>query len=287
MRIITNLEEMTETARGWLSGGSVGFVPTKGHLHIGHLALIQAALQECEINVVSIFVDAVAPGSGEDPAAYPHYLAQDLQLLASTNVDVAFLPRAGDMYPPDFSTSIAPTGPLVEWLEGASRLAYLRQFATGILKLFQLVRPDIAYFGQKDAQQVAIIHRIVRDLNIDINLRVLPTVRENNGLAVATSNAALSPMQRQAATVIHRALLAGKAVVENGETRPASIEKAMADMVATESAVKLDYAAVCRPDTFSEIDAAAPGTLLVIAAYVGMARLIDNILWTSDDRWLL
>jgi len=286
MRIITNLDEMTETARGWLSGGSVGFVPTKGHLHIGHLALIQAARQECEISVVSIVVDAAALGSGEDPAAYPHYLARDLQVLASENVDVAFLPRAGDMYPPDFSTTVSPTGPLVERLEGANRLAYLRQFATGIIKLFQLVRPDIAYFGQKDAQQVAIIHRIVRDLNIDINLRVLPTVRENDGLAVATSNAALSPVQRQVAAVIHRALLAGKELVENGERSPASIEKAMADLVATEAAVKLDYAAVCRPDTFTEVDTVAPGTLLVIAAYAGKARLIDNILWTSYGRWL-
>ena len=287
MRIINNLDEMTETARGWLSGGSVGFVPTKGHLHIGHLALIQAARQECEISVVSIFVDAVALGSGDDPAAYPHYLAQDLQLLASANVDVAFLPHAGDMYPPDFSTYVAPTGPLVERLEGASRPAHLRQLATGIIKLFQLVRPDFAYFGQKDAQQVAIIHRIVRDLNIDINLRVLPTIRENDGLAVASSNPALSPGQRQAATVIHRALLAGRALVENGERRPASIEKAMADLIAGEAAVKLDYAAVCRPDTFAEVDTVAPGTLLVIAAYVGKARLVDNILWTSDGRWLL
>jgi pantoate--beta-alanine ligase len=287
MRIINNLDEMTETARGWLSGGSVGFVPTKGHLHVGHLALIQAARQECEISVVSIFVDAVALGSGDDPAAYPHYLAQDLQLLASANVDVAFLPHTGDMYPPDFSTYVAPTGPLVERLEGVSRPAHLRQLATGIIKLFQLVRPDFAYFGQKDAQQVAIIHRIVRDLNIDINLRVLPTVRENDGLAVASSNAALSPGQRQAATVIHRALLAGRALVENGERRPASIEKAMADLVAGEAAVKLDYAAVCRPDTFAEVDTVAPGTLLVIAAYAGKARLVDNILWTSDGRWLL
>ena len=287
MRIINNLDEMTETARGWLSGGSVGFVPTKGHLHLGHLTLVQAARQECEISVVSIFVDAAALGPGEDPAAYPHYLAQDLQLLASANVDVAFLPRAGDMYPPDFSTYVAPTGPLLERLEGASRPAHLRQLATGITKLFQLVRPDFAYFGQKDAQQVAIIHRIVRDLNIDISLRVLPTVRENDGLAVASSNAALSPTQRQAATVIYRALLAGKGLVENGERRPASIEKAMGDLVAGEATVKLDYAAVCRPDTFAEVDTVAPGTLLVIAAYVGKARLVDNILWTSDGRWLL
>jgi len=287
MRIIDNLDEMTETARGWLSGGSVGFVPTRGHLHTGHLALIQAARQECEISVVSIFLDTTILGSGEDPAAYPQYLVQDLQLLTSANVDVAFLPRAGDMYPPDFSTYVALTGPLWERLEGASRPDYLRQIATGIVKFFQLVRPDIAYFGQKDAQQVAIIHHIVRDLNIDISLRVLPTVRESDGLAVSSSNAALSPAQRQAATVIHRALLAGKALVENGERRPASIEKAMADLVAREAAVKLDYAAVCRPDTFAEVDTAAPGTLLVIAAYVGKARLVDNILWTSDGRWLL
>src|SRR5215469_246204 len=118
MRIIDNLDEMTETARGWLSGGSVGFVPTRGRLHTGHLALIQAARQECEISVVSISVNAAAPGSGQDPATYPHYLAQDLQMLTSTNVDVAFLPRTADMYPPDFSTYVTLTGPLWERLEG-------------------------------------------------------------------------------------------------------------------------------------------------------------------------
>jgi pantoate--beta-alanine ligase len=127
----------------------------------------------------------------------------------------------------------------------------------------------------------------VRDLNIDISLRVLPTVRESDGLAVAGSNALLSPAERQTATVLHRALLAGKALIENGEQRPVIIEKAVADLVASESAVTLDYAAVCHPDTFAELQLIAPGTLLVIAAYVGKTRLVDNILWKSDDRWLL
>jgi len=287
MRIIDNLDEMTETARGWLSGGSVGFVPTRGRLHAGHLALIHAAQQECEISVVSIFLDTATFGPGEYLAAYPHHLVQDLQLLTNANVDVAFLPDAGDMYPPDFSTYLTLTGPLLQRLEGASRPDYLRLVATGIIKLFQLVRPDIAYFGQKDAQQVAIIHRLVRDLNIDISLRVLPTVRENDGLAMASSNADLSPAERQAAAVIHRALLAGKTLVENGERRPASIEKDMADLVTREAAIKLDYAALCRPDTFAEVDTVAPGTLVVIAAYAGKTRLIDNVLWASDGRWLL
>jgi pantoate--beta-alanine ligase len=284
MRIINNLDEMTETARGWLSGGSVGFVPTRGHLHAGHLALIQAARQECEISVVSISVDPAHADPGE---AYPQYLTQDLQLLTTTNVDVVFLPRVGDMYPPDFSTYLTLTGPLMERLEGTRHPNYLRDIATHVTKLFQLVRPDIAYFGQQDAQQVAVIHRVVRDLNIDISLRVLPTVRESDGLAVASSNALLSPAERQAATVLHRALLAGKALIESGERRPAIIEKAVADLVASEAAVTLDYAAACHPDTFAELQLVTPGTLLVIAAYVGKARLVDNILWKSDDRWLL
>ena len=287
MRIIDNLDEMTETARGWLAGGSVGFVPTKGHLHAGHLVLIQAARQECEISVVSIYLDTATPGPGTNPAAYPQYLVQDLQLLTSANVDVAFLPRAGDMYPPDFSTSLSLTGPLADRLEGASRPDYLRRMATGIVKLFQLVRPDIAYFGQKDAQQVAIIHRIVRDLNIDISLRVLPTVRENDGLAMASSNAALSPAERQAAAVIYRALLAGKALVEKGERRHVTVEKAMADLVAGEAAIRLDYAALCRADTFAGVDTITPGILLVIAAFAGKIRLADNVLWASDGHWLL
>jgi pantoate--beta-alanine ligase len=281
MRIINNLDEMTETARGWLSGGSVGFVPTRGHLHTGHLALIEAARQECEISVVSISVDPMHSDPGEA------HLTQDLQLMATTNVDVVFLPRAEDMYPPDFSTYLTLTGPLMERLEGTRHPNYLRDIATHVTKLFQLVRPDIAYFGQKDAQQVAVIHRVVRDLNIDISLRVLPTVRESDGLAVAGSNALLSPAERQAATVLHRALLAGKALIESGERRPVIIEKAVADLVASEAAVRLDYAAACHPDTFAELQLIAPGTLLVIAAYVGKARLVDNILWKIDERWLL
>lgn len=287
MRIIKNLDEMTETARGWLAGGSVGFVPTMGYLHAGHLTLVQAAHQECEISVVSILVNPLQFDPTEDPADYPRNLAQDLQLLNAANVDIIFTPSAEDMYPPDFSTYITPSGPLAERLEGASRPAYLRGVATVTTKLFQLVRPDIAYLGQKDAQQVAVIRRFVRDLNIDISLRVLPTVRENDGLAMGCSNILLSASERPVATILYRALLAAKALIESGERRSAVIEKAMADLVASETMVKLDYSAVCHPDTFAELAEAVPGTLLVIAAHIGKARLVDNFLWTTDDHWLI
>src|SRR5579859_709971 len=153
MRIIHNLDEMTETARGWLAGGSVGFVPTMGDLHEGHITLVQAARQECEISVVSIFVNSLAFDQGEDLTSYPRDLLRDLQLLSNASVDVVFIPRAEDLFPPHFSTYVALSGPIAERLERVNNPGYVRELATEMTKLFQLVRPDRVYFGQKDAQE--------------------------------------------------------------------------------------------------------------------------------------
>jgi len=206
--------------------------------------------------------------------------------LSSEGVDVVFVPRLEDLYPPGFSTYVTPTGPLIERLEGVNTSRYLRAVATILTKLFQLVRPDIAYFGHKRAQEVAVIQRLVSDLNIDVTLRILPTLRESNGVAMSSRNALLSSKERRAARVLYRALLLGKALVENGERVPSVIEKAMADLVAKESLVKLEYAVVCHPATFEEVSAIAPGTLFAIAAHIGAVRLIDNILWMSNGDWL-
>jgi len=287
MRIIHNLDEMTETARGWLADGSVGFVPTMGYLHHGHIALMRAAHQECEVSVASIFVNPLQFDQGEDPAHYPRDLARDLQLLSSANVDVVFIPRVEDIYPPDFSTYVTPTGPIAERLEGISSPGYIRGVATIITKLFQLVRPDVAYFGQKNAQQVAVVRKLVRDLNIDVSLRIVPTVRESDGLALSSRTFVLSAAERQATSSIYRALMAGKALIEQGERRPLAVEKAMTDVIKTEPLVTLDYAAVCHPDTFIALEEVTPGTMLAIAVRIGHIRLIDNIVWLGDDRWLL
>ncbi len=287
MRIIHSLDEMTETARGWLSGGSVGFVPIMGYLHEGHRTLIHAAQQECEISVVSIFLNPLQFASNEDLVNYPWDLGRDLSLLNASNVDVVFLPRTEDMFPPYFSSYVTPHGSIAQRLEGAIHPAYTRGVATVMTKLFQLVRPDVAFFGRKNAQQVAIVRQLVRDLNIDMNLRILPIVREDDGLAMSSQNFILSAAERQAATVLYRALQSGKALIESGERSAAVIENAMFELVAGEALVTLDYAAVCHPDTFSAMGEVRPEALLAIAVHIGKARLLDNFLWEGDEHWAI
>lgn len=290
MRIIDNLDEMIETARGWLTGGSVGFVPLRSALHAGHLTLIRATRQDCQISVVSIVENPVPFAPDNSPGvplvSSPRNLSQELQQLSNEGVDVVFVPRLEDLYPPEFSTYITPTGPLMERLEGAYSPTYLREVATMLTKLFQLVRPDITYFGHKRAQEVAVIQRLVSDLNIDVTLRILPTLRESNGIAISSRNSLLSSKEQRAARVIYRALLLGKALVENGERIPPVLEKAMTDLVTKESLIELEYVAVCHPATFEQVSVIVPGTLFAIAVHIGPVRLIDNILWMSDGNWL-
>lgn len=285
MRIITTLDEMTRAARGWLVGGAVGFVPTMGGLHDGHLTLVRAAVEECEISVVSIFINPLQFPSPEEVSHYPRDLARDIQLLREAHVDAVFIPLAEAMYPPTFATSITPTGPLAERLEAVQSKAFVHGVATVIMKLFNIIRPDVVYLGQKDAQQVAIIRQIVRDLAIDVKLRILPTVRETDGLAMSSRNAQLSPAERRNALTLYRTLLAAKALVERGERRPKEIENAMLAHLRTSALIVPEYVAVCHPDTFMEIEEVVPGTLFALAARIGEARLIDNILWQEDGQW--
>ncbi len=290
MRIIHDLDEMTETARGWLAGGSVGLVPTMGHLHAGHVALVQTSLNECELSVVSIFDESLQLESDGNQAHVPRDLARDLQLLDKEQVDVVFIPHPEDFYPANFSTQVVPFGPIAERLEGAVQPGYMRKVGTAMMKLFQLVRPDVVFLGQKKVQLVALIRKLVSDLNIDLSVHVLPTVRESDGLALSSRTDLLSPAERQAATTLYQALLAGKAIIEKSERHSATIEKVMADVIATEPLVKLDYAAICDPNTFETVEETLgtdlPDLLLAVAAHVGSTRLIDNIIWKSSGYWL-
>jgi pantoate--beta-alanine ligase len=287
MRIIHSLDEMTETARGWLTGGPVGFITIKSDFHDGHRALIRAAQEACETCVVGIIGALLPPHASKDGSQQQQDLARDLKLLDSINVDIVFIPRVAEMYPPNFATHVTPVGPLTQRLEGVINGPYLRNLVTIMTKLLLLVRPDIAYFGQKDAQLVAVIQQLVRDLNIDVSLRIIPTVRESDGLAISTRNRYLSQGERQAAPVLYRALLAGKALIDGGERRRDVIEKAIADLVATAPLIRLEYVAVCNPETFDAVDNAGSGTLIAIAAQAGNVHLIDNILWMSDGQWRL
>jgi pantoate--beta-alanine ligase len=291
LRIIYDLDEMTETARGWLAGGTVGLVPTIGNLHAGHVALVQSSLQECELSIVGIFDNLLQLEPDQTQRRVPHTLADDLQLLDQERVDIVFIPRSDDFYPASFSTHVIPSGPIAERLEGATQPGNIREVATAMTKLFQLVRPDIVYLGQKKAQQVALIRKLVRDLNIDLNIRVLPIVRERDGVAVSSRIGLLSLAERQAITVLYQALLAGKAVIVNGERQTAVIEKVVADLIATQPLLKLDYVAICNPDTFEEVGETLgiplPDLLVAVAVHVGTTRLIDNILWNSSGYWLV
>ena len=289
MRIIYDLDEMTETARGWLAGGTVGFVPTMGYLHQGHVTLMQAAHQECEISVASIFVNPIQFEEHEELIRYPRDLTRDLQLLSNAGIDVVFIPRVEDLYPPDFSTYVSPSNSpwAMQLAKGGGSLIYNRGVATVITKLFHLVRPDVAYLGQKNALQVAIIRQLVRDLNIDVELRILPTVRESDGLALGSRNHFLTAAERKAASVIYSALLAGKALIDANVRNTAVIEKAMIDLLVTEPLVTLDDVKVCHPDTLSHLDSVAPGTMLLVAAHIGKIHLIDNIIWFGGMNWKL
>jgi pantoate--beta-alanine ligase len=292
MRVVTTTAELVETRTGWGRDGQVGLVPTMGYLHTGHLSLVERARAESGTVVASIFVNPKQFGPSEDLARYPRNLPRDLQLLEAGGVDVVFAPAVEEMYPAGFATYVEPTGPLAERLEAATRPGHFRGVATVVLKLFRIVQPDAAYFGQKDAQQVAVIRRMVADLNVGVTLRVLPIVRERDGLAMSSRNSYLGPEDRAAATVLYRALVAGREAfemqvsVETGEVAQVErVAQAIAGVVAEEPRARLDYADVADPDTFEPLRTLRAPAVLAIAARVGPTRLIDNVLLRPDGTW--
>ena len=285
MRIIHELDEMTEVARGWIMGGAVGFVPTMGNLHNGHLTLIRAAHKECEMSVVSIFVNALQFPSLSAAQHYPHTIQRDLQLLRTTDVDVVFLPSHEAVYPPTFSTYITPIGSLAERIASERGIEFVRGFSTGIMKFLQIVRPDVAFFGQNEVQQVALVRQLVRDLSVDVTLRILPIVREHDGLAASSLNIRLSREQRHAATSLYKALLAGKTLIEQGERQPTVIKQAIQAVLAAQPQLSLPNICLCHPDTFQEMEEATPGMLLRISAQIEDIHLTDNIVWMANGQW--
>ncbi len=287
MQTVSTVAEMIALAQQWPIGESIGLVPTMGYLHDGHLSLARAAQQECEHVVVSIFVNPSQFGPHEDFARYPRDLPRDLKLLEGVGVEYVFTPTADDVYPAGFACYVDPTGPLVERLEGASRPGHFRGVATVVTKLFQIVRPQRVYFGQKDAQQVAVIRRLIADLHFVLTLRVLPTVREPDGLAMSSRNAYLSPEDRQAATILYRALREARRLVDAGECNAEMLRAALAQVIATEPRAHLDYADVCDPNTMLPLARIEPdqSALLALAARVGPVRLIDNFLRYPNGVW--
>ncbi|MGO8949843.1 MAG: pantoate--beta-alanine ligase [Ktedonobacterales bacterium] len=288
MRVVSSLEELASERRNWREA-SCGFVPTMGYLHVGHLSLVQQARAENEKVVVSVFVNPAQFGPQEDLDRYPRDLPHDLALLEASGTDVVFTPSAATIYPVGFATYVELTGPLAERLEAARRPGHFRGVATVVLKLFNMLVPTLAYFGQKDAQQVAVIHRMVADFNLPVQLRVMPTVRESDGLAMSSRNSYLSQADRAAATVLYRALQAGMTAFDtHPEGGGSGVRAAMAAVVKDEPLADLDYVDSCHPESFVPIEAPdelqAPA-LLAIAAHLGATRLIDNFVLGADGIW--
>ena len=272
VRTVADLRRALDPLRG--QNRSIGFVPTMGALHEGHLSLARAARADSDVVVLSIFVNPLQFGPSEDLSAYPRPEETDVAAAENAGVDVVFLPSVEEMYPPGRSTRIE-VGVVADPLEGASRPGHFSGVATVVAKLLNLVQPDRVYFGQKDAQQVAVVKTMVRDLSFRVDVVVCPTVREADGLALSSRNVYLKGEDRTRATVLWRSLEAGRRALLDGDSVPAA-ESKMREMVAGEQGVQLDYASVVDPDSFGPASDGGP-YLLVIAARVGPARLIDNL----------
>ena len=275
MIIATTLEEL-RTARNLLQA-PVGLVPTMGYLHEGHLSLVRRAAKECASVLASIFVNPTQFGANEDLSKYPRDLKSDLTLLDEAGADLVWTPTPEVMYPPGFQTWVTVEG-LTQPLEGAVRPGHFRGVTTVVAKLFNAVQPQKAYFGQKDAQQAAVLRRMTHDLDFPIEIIICPTVREKDGLAMSSRNSYLSPEERQAATILYRALSAAHAAHRRGERKAEELRRIVREMVASEPLAQMQYVSCADFDSLQEIEEIKGKTLLSMAVFMGKTRLIDNFI---------
>ena len=282
MIVTGNIDELRQTR--WQDPAlSWGLVPTMGYLHKGHLSLVRAARPENDRVAATIYVNPTQFGPGEDLESYPRDLERDLALLEAEGVDLVFTPSDDVMYPAGFQTYVT-VQEVTQVLEGASRPTHFRGVTTIVAKLFNIVRPTRAYFGQKDYQQTVVLRRMVHDLNFNLDIVVCPIVREPDGLAMSSRNDYLTPPQRKAATVLYRALTAGLALLDRGERDADALRGEMAQIIAAERLATADYVSVAHPDTLQELEQVGERAVLSMAVFVGQARLIDNALWdTTGD----
>ena len=255
----------------------IGLVPTMGALHEGHLSLVRRAKQECSRVYASIFVNPKQFGPNEDFTKYPRAFESDSEKFAALGVDGLFAPAPEEMYPPGFSTYVDVEG-ISERLEGKSRPGHFRGVATIVLKLFEITQPDFAYFGRKDAQQVAVINKMVRDLNLSVQIVVCPIVREADGLALSSRNAYLSGEERRAAATLHRSLEAARAELKRGTRDSLQLQEVMRGAFEKESLAKLDYAELVAADSFEPVSHIFRASYVLVAARFGKTRLLDNML---------
>jgi pantoate--beta-alanine ligase len=274
MRVVETIAEIRAARTGF---ASLGLVPTMGFLHAGHISLVERAKAECGAAAVSIFVNPTQFGPNEDLARYPRDLPRDLALLEQAGADLVFTPQPAEIYPQGFATHVE-VGPVAEPLEGASRPGHFAGVATVVAKLFNIFQPTRAYFGQKDAQQCVVIRRMTRDLDLPVEVVIAPTVREPDGVALSSRNAYLTAEDRARATVLFRALSEASARFAAGEHDAEALREAMRRTIAAEPAIEIDYVSVADPETLRELDRIEGGALASLAARLGRARLIDNLL---------
>jgi pantoate--beta-alanine ligase len=286
MEIINRRQRMSSVSRKIRreQDRTIGLVPTMGALHEGHLSLVREARRMCDIVVVSVFVNPTQFGPTEDYEHYPRDLTKDTALLTDYNVDYIFAPAAEEIYPKDFSTYVN-VGGLSKLLEGETRPGHFRGVATVVAILFNTVRPDFAFFGQKDAQQAVIIKRMVRDLSFDTEIVVLPTVREDSGLAISSRNLYLDSEEQQSAAVIHQGLKAAKQAYKKGERHATKLIETVRTTIETEPRVRVDYVSVVDAETLEKLDKLDERPMLIaVAAYVGKTRLIDNTMLNKTKK---
>ena len=283
MEIINRRQRMSSVARKIRreQDKSVGLVPTMGALHEGHLSLVKEARQMCDVVIVSVFVNPAQFGPREDYEHYPRDLTNDTAVLTDYNVDYIFAPPVEEIYPKGYATYVTVEG-LSDQLEGVSRPGHFRGVATVVTVLLNTIRPDFAFFGQKDAQQALVIRRLVRDLAFDTEIVVLPTVRSATGLAMSSRNAYLSDEEREAANVIHRALMAAREAYQNGENSAGKLVDLVRKTVEREPRARLDYVNVSDADNLERLEKVDEQPILIaIAVFIGKTRLIDNIVLNS------
>jgi pantoate--beta-alanine ligase len=284
MLIARTADDLRRTVDAWRAAGErIGFVPTMGALHAGHLSLVKLARAKATKVVASVFVNPIQFGPNDDFGRYPRQPEKDAAMLEEAGCDLLFLPGVETLYPPGHATFVEPAG-AAEGLEGACRPGHFRGVATVVTALFNLVRADLAVFGEKDAQQLAVIRQLVRDLHLSVEIVPGPTIREADGLAMSSRNAYLSPEERQAATVLHRALRAAETAISQGERRGDAVRERMREVLNTEPLARVEYAEVVDSESFRPVETLQGRLVLPLAVRIGGTRLIDNIRLNAEER---
>ncbi len=283
MNTVRKIKEMKSVVKDVRSlGKCVGFVPMMGYLQEGHLSLVKASLQSADCTVVSIFVNPAQFGPKEDFKEYPRDFARDSRLLEKLGVDLLFCPDYTEMYPPDYKTYIEVES-LQDKLCGPSRPGHFRGVCTVVLKLFNIVQPDVAFFGQKDAQQAIVLKRMVSDLNLAVRVEVMPTVREEDGLALSSRNVYLDPGQRHAALCLSRSLNEAAEMIQSGERRTDTLMDRMREIIDREDLAKLDYIAIVDTGSLEPLKEIKKEALIALAVFFGSVRLIDNMMVSAEE----